>query len=86
MKHVLFRIFHIYGNYGVLIDSRFLRNLCFDSDFNRIFDYVHGTHCLSSVSTNTTNMKWLGLIEMFGLEFHIASQIKYSKYDVSKSC
>jgi hypothetical protein len=35
----------IYGIYRVLISSKFLRNIRSDSNFNRIFDYVHGTHC-----------------------------------------
>ncbi len=34
-------------NYGVLIGSKFSRKNRFDSVFNRIFDYIHGTHCLS---------------------------------------
>jgi len=47
-KHVFFRILNIYGNYCVLIVSKFLRSIHFDSVFNRIFDYVHGTHCLTA--------------------------------------
>ncbi len=48
MKHIYFRNIQIYGNYRVIIGLLFSRNLCFDSDFNRIFDYVHGTHCLNA--------------------------------------
>jgi len=33
-------------NYRVLIGSKFSRKFRSDSVFNRIFDYVHGTHCL----------------------------------------
>jgi len=47
-KHVLFRIFRIYRKYRVKIGSKFSQNNCFDSVFNQIFDYVHGTHCLTS--------------------------------------
>ncbi len=46
-KHVLFRVFYKYENYCVLIGSKYSRNICFDSVFNRKFDYVHGTHCLT---------------------------------------
>jgi len=48
VKHIIFRIFCIYGNYRVLIGSRFSRNNHFDSVFNRIFDYDHGTHWFST--------------------------------------
>jgi len=47
LKHVFLRVFYKYGNYCVLIGSKFLQNNCFDSVFNRKFDYDHGTHCLS---------------------------------------
>ncbi len=46
-KHVLCRVLYKYGKYCVLIDSKLSRNICFDSVFNRIFDYIHGTHCLT---------------------------------------
>jgi len=49
LKHVLFRILCIYGNYRILISSKFLQNNHFDSVFNRIFDHVQGTHCFTSV-------------------------------------
>jgi len=45
-KQVNFFNIKIYGNYYVLIGSKFLRNKRFDSVFNQIFDYVHITHCL----------------------------------------
>jgi len=47
LKHVLFCVFRMYGNYLALIGSKFLQNNCFDSVLNQIFDYVHGTHCLN---------------------------------------
>jgi len=37
-KHVLFCKFRKYGNYRVLIGSKYLRKIWFDSVFNRIFD------------------------------------------------
>jgi len=36
-----------YGKYCILIESKFSRNIHFDLDFNLIFDYVHGMHCLN---------------------------------------
>ncbi len=36
------------GNYRVKIRLIFSQNICFNSDFNRIFDHVHRTHCLST--------------------------------------
>ncbi len=48
-KHVYFRNIQIYRNYRVIIGLLFSQNLCFDSDFNRIFNYVHRTHCLTAV-------------------------------------
>jgi len=48
------REIRIYGKYCVLIRLLFLRNNRFDSDFNPIFDYVHGTHCLSTDALKNT--------------------------------
>jgi hypothetical protein len=46
-KHVLFHVFRIYGKYCGLIGSKYLQKIQFDSNYNWIFDYVCGTHCLS---------------------------------------
>ncbi len=51
-KHAHFRNIQIYGNYHVLIDSKYLQKIWFDSNFNWIFDFVHGPHCL------TVNVKY----------------------------
>ncbi len=45
-KHILFSILCIYGKYCVIIGSKYSQKIRFDSNFNQIFDYVHGKHCL----------------------------------------
>ncbi len=40
-------------NYHIIISSKYLRNIPFDSNYNRIFDYVHGTHCLTCMYFKT---------------------------------
>ncbi len=39
------------------IGSKFLRKNHFDTVFNQIFDYVHGTHCLNFQSLTGQNRK-----------------------------
>jgi len=46
-KHSHFCYIQIYGIYCVLSGSKYLQKIWFDSNYNQIFDYVHGTHCLS---------------------------------------
>ena len=60
MKLRHFRHFEKYENYRVLIGSKFSRNNRFDSVFNRIFDYVPGTHCLTNQLTNDQPVRLAG--------------------------
>jgi len=47
--------------YCVIIGLIFLQNNRFSSDFNWIFDYVHGTHCLILGQTNIIRLNnWVG--------------------------
>ncbi len=46
-KHGHFWYIPMCGNYCVFIGLSFSQNSHFDSDFNRIFEFVHGTHCLT---------------------------------------
>ncbi len=55
-KHRHFRCMKKYGNYCVIIGSKYSQKIRFDSNFNRIFNYVHGTHCLT---WNASNQGWL---------------------------
>jgi hypothetical protein len=49
-KHGDFCYIQIYGNYRFKIGSKFLRKIRFDSNYNQIFDYAHGTHCLTLIT------------------------------------
>jgi len=47
-KHRHFRYLKPERNYGVKIGSKFLRKNRFDSVFNWIIHYVHGSHCFTT--------------------------------------
>jgi len=84
-KHRHFWYMQKYGNYCVIIGSKYSLKIWFGSNFNRIFDYVHGTHCLrSNVKANTSSrMQLFQCIPM--IQLNLFADVSYVPWKLGQN-